>query len=70
MADLVQLQRDFLAAEERWRIAAAGGDAEATTAAYQEAHRLATELHRHPWMNEVETRHQARMALCKVAAVG
>lgn len=65
--DLVQLQRDFFAAEEAWRVAAARGDDEATNAAYREVHRLAMELHRHPWMNEVETRYQARMALREAA---
>lgn len=65
--DLVQLQRDFLAAEERWRVAAAGGDDEAITVAYQEAQRLAMELHRNPWMSEVENRYEARMALREAA---
>jgi hypothetical protein len=65
--DLVQLQRDFLAAEDRWREAAARGDDEAVGAAYRAAHDAALALHRHPWWDTTETRYQARMALREVA---
>jgi hypothetical protein len=65
--DLIQLQRDFFAAEERWRQAAAGGDDDAVGQAYRTAHDAALALHRHPWWDTTETRYQARLALREAA---
>jgi hypothetical protein len=65
--DLVQLQRDFLAADQRWRQAAAQGDPEEVIQAYQATHDAALELYRHPWWDTTETRYQARMALREAA---
>jgi hypothetical protein len=81
--DLVQLRRDFLAAEERLRAigqaqpaptAVAAGEAEVSdeqrvewAAAFDETRRLAEEIHRHPWWLQVDQRHDAWMALQKAA---
>jgi hypothetical protein len=48
-ADLVQLQREWFAAETRWQEAAQRGDQPATDEAYLATQRLTMELHRHPW---------------------
>lgn len=45
-ADLIQLRRDFEAANTRW---AEAQDPESTRAAYEEAGRLAEALQDHPW---------------------
>jgi hypothetical protein len=64
--DLVQLKRDWLAAEARWREAAECGDQEAVDEAYRATQALTMKLHRHPWMQE-HGGHHARMALREAA---
>ena len=81
--DLVQLRRDFLAAEEELRkigaaqpapTAVAAGEAELTDeqraewqAAFQEVRRLVAEINQNPWWETVDNRHHAWMALNKAA---
>lgn len=65
--DLVQLQRDFLAANQQWADAARGDDREAINTAYLRAQELAMALHRHPWLVERGHHNDARMALRKRA---
>jgi hypothetical protein len=65
--DLLDLQREFFAAEKAWKEAGKRGDAEATTAAYQRTQDAAMALHRHPWMNATENRYKARLALREAA---
>ena len=82
-AQLVQLKRDFLAAEERRRevgqampapTAVAAGEAtitedqrEAWQAACAESARLAEAIHRDDWWGTVDNRHSADMALLEAA---
>ncbi len=63
--ELVRLQADFLAADQRWRDAAAADpiDEDAVRRAYEETQELALRLHRDPWMRAAEHPYQARMAL-------
>lgn len=65
--DLVQLQRDWFAAEAHWHEAAQRGAQPAIDEAYQATQRLTMELHRHPWMQASEQRYAARMALREAA---
>lgn len=81
--DLIELRRDFLAAEETLRqlgaaqpapTAIAAGEAELSDeqreewdAAQAEAQRLAGEIHRHDWWDGVDNRHDAWMALQQAA---
>jgi hypothetical protein len=65
--DLVQLQRDWFAAERRWQEAARRGDQPAIDEAYQATHDLTMALHRHPYMQDTEHRYQARIAIREVA---
>jgi hypothetical protein len=65
--ELVALQRSFFAAEQAWRKAAATGDDAAVRRTYQDAHDLALQLHRNEWLNTVEGRYRARMALREAA---
>lgn len=65
--DLVQLQRDFLTANQEWADAAKGDDEEAINAAYKRAQELAMALHRHPWLVERKHHNDARMALRRAA---
>jgi hypothetical protein len=62
--DLVNLQRDWFAAEKAWEEADPG---ESATAAYERVHELTMALHRHPWMQAAENRYEARMALRQAA---
>ena len=61
--ELVALQRAFFDAERAWSEAARGGDDDAVRRAYQSAQDLALQLHRDDWLNNVEHRYQARIAL-------
>lgn len=67
---LVQLQKDFLDAEQRWQDAAGADpvDEDAVRRAYEETQELALRLHRDPWMRETEHPYQARMALRAAAS--
>lgn len=62
--DLVQLQRDWFAAEKAWEEADPG---EPATAAYRRVHELTLKLHRHPFMQDAENHDAARTALRKAA---
>jgi hypothetical protein len=65
--DLLELQRNWFAAERTWEQAAPG---EQATVAYRRVHEIAVALHRHPWMQgqaETGSRYKARMALRKAA---
>jgi hypothetical protein len=66
-ADLVQLRRDFNAAEAEWGAAGQRGDQDAATAAYRDVQRLTGALQRHEWWTTVENRFEARMALLAAA---
>lgn len=60
-ADLIQLRRDFDAANTRWSEA---GDRDATQAAYEQTGQLAEQLQDHPWWAECGgNRFEARQAL-------
>lgn len=65
--DLVQLQRDWFAADEARTEAAQSSDDEAFKEAGARLQDLTMALHRHPWMNETERRVEARMALREFA---
>lgn len=85
-ADLLELKRDFLAAEIRLAAlrqaqpaatAIVAGEAELTdeqrvewAAAMDETRRLAEDIHRHPWWAGVDNQHSAWMALQKAAKQG
>lgn len=58
-ADLVQLQREWFAAETRWQEAAQRGDQPAIDEEYLATQRLTLELHRHPWMQASGQRYEA-----------
>ena len=62
--DLLQLRRDFQAANAQW---AAATDRDTAQAAYEDAGRLAEALQDHEWWGTVENRFQARMALLDAA---
>lgn len=61
--DLVQLQRDWFAADEARTAAARAGDDAAFNEAGARLQDVTMALHRHPWMHACETRFQARLAL-------
>ena len=77
--DLIQLRKDFLAAEQRLHevgashpapTAIATGEASLTDGqragwdtAQGRVRDLAGQIHRHPWWGDVENRHDARTAL-------
>ena len=64
--DLLQLRRDFLAADAAW---AAATDRDAAERAYQEAGRLAEAIQDHDWWGKVDDKFKARMALIAAAKV-
>jgi hypothetical protein len=68
--DLVQMQRDWFAADKARTAAAQSGDDEAFATAGKRLQDLTLALHRHPYLAESEQQHTARMALRKVAAAG
>jgi hypothetical protein len=61
--DLLELQRDWFAADKDRTAAARGGDDAAFIAAGARLQDLTMALHRHPWMRECTSRYEARMAL-------
>jgi hypothetical protein len=61
--DLIDLQRQWFAADEARTQAAQSGSAEAFKAAGERLQDVTMTLHRHPWMQASEQRYQARMAL-------
>ena len=65
--DLVQLQRDWFAADEARTAAARSGDSEVFAVADGRLQDVTMALHRHPYMQASETRYQARMALREAA---
>lgn len=66
--DLVQLRRDFVAAETAWGEAGRSGDREAAQEAYRETQRLAEAIQDHPWWGDCGgNRFEARMALLAAA---
>jgi hypothetical protein len=69
-ADLIQLKRDWLAADEARTAAAQSGDRKAFATAGERLQDLTMALHRHPYMAESGRGHTARMALREVAAAG
>lgn len=85
-ADLLELKKAFIAAEERRRevglampaptaVAAKEADIsdaerQAWTNACEESARLAGEIHRHPWWETVDNRYSADMQLLKLAKAG
>jgi hypothetical protein len=67
-ADLVQLRRDFVAADAAWGDAT---DRDTAQEAYQKAGSLAEAIQDHPWWGECGgNRFEARMALLAAARVG
>lgn len=62
--DLLQLRRDFQAADKAWGEAT---DAVSSQRAYQEAGRLAEAIQDHDWWGTVDDRFRARMALLTAA---
>jgi hypothetical protein len=65
--DLLQLQRDFFAAEERMIRAARADDDATLTEARDTAREVAVELNRNEWLNTQGDRFSAHLAL-RVAA--
>lgn len=63
-ADLLQLRRDFQAANAAW---AGAVDRETAQRAYEKVGRLAEEIQDHPWWGTVEDRFKARMVLIAAA---
>jgi hypothetical protein len=65
--DLVQLKRNWLAADAARTGAAQSGDDQAFAEAGAQLQDLTIAMHRHPWMRECETPLQAREALREAA---
>lgn len=66
--DLVQLRRDFVAADTAWSEAGRTGNVDAGHRAYRVAQRLAEAIQDHPWWAECGgNRFDARMALLQAA---
>ena len=63
-SDLLQLRRDFQAADKAWGEAV---DAVSSQRVYREAGRLAEAIQDHDWWGTVDDRFKARMALLQAA---